>query len=321
MSTVMVLLVWAYMRPERGDYVGIGVSVSIRVDNAIRVSPNPVSLDLGVVDAVRVKLYKYNLTSPTITRDQEPLLVREQITRCTPVYDNWGSFRGYECRPSEKVYVTAGRASVPEPISYAVYKVYQQVLPGAPRVHVVASVSGVEFRRLAEPGKATEVAFPGARFRIEVTPYVHPPLFNGISTSYRDVSDRVREYSGRTHPAPSMSPWRGPALMEIETSKSRFLAAVSWPGVLAVTQLNTTYRGYAQLVAGQPFTVTPDEMVRVARARVDGGTLVVAVEQTVFANPPPGRPPDLRDYVGTHIVMTVAARNHYAAESIVVWVN
>jgi hypothetical protein len=338
MSTVMVLLVWAYFRPDpittyltgsgwrklydaNNPYVEFGVSVSIRVDNATRVSPNPASLDLGVVDAVRVKLYKYNLTSPTITRDQEPLLVREQITWCTPVYDNWGSLRGHECRPSEKVYPALRRASMPEPFSYAVYKAYQSLLPGAPRIHVVASVNGVEFRRPVEPGKATEVAFPGARFRIEATPYVHPPLFNGITTSYRDVSDRVREYSGRTHPAPSMSPWRGPALMEIETPKSRFLTALSWPGVLAVTQLNTTYRGYAQLVAGQPFTVTPDEMVRIARARVDGGTLVVAVEQTVFANPPPGRPSDLGGYAGVHIVMTVAARNHYAAESIVVWVS
>jgi hypothetical protein len=320
MSTVMVLLVWAYMRPERGDYVSIGVSVGIRVDNATRVSPNPVSLDLGVVDAVRVRLYRYNLTSPIVTRDWEPLLVREQITLCIP-YGYWAYIDYIECRPSEKVYLKTGRATVPEPISYAVYKVYQQVLPGAPGVHVVASVNGVEFRRPVEPGKATEVAFPGARFRIEATPYVHPPLFNGITTSYRDVSDRVREYSGRTHPAPSMSPWRGSALMEIETPKSRFLTALSWPGVLAVTQLNTTYRGYAQLVAGQPFTVTPDEMVRIARARVDGGTLVVTVEQVVFANPPPGRPPDLRGYVGTHIVMTVAARNHYAAESIVVWVS
>jgi hypothetical protein len=329
MSTVTVLLVWAYMRPDPyigvynadNPYVGISVGVGIRVANATRVSPNPASLDLGVVDAVRVKLYRYNLTSPTITRDYEPLLVREQITWCTPVYDNWGSFRGYECRPSEKVYPALGRASMPEPFSYAVYKAYQSLLPGAPRVHVVASVNGVEFRRAVEPGKATEVAFPGARFRIEATPYVHPPLFNGITTSYRDVSDRVREYSGGTHPAPSLSPWRGPALMEIETPKSRFLTALSWPGVLAVTQANTTYRGYAQLVAGQPFTVIPDEMVRIARARVDGGTLVVAVEQVVFANPPPGRPSDLRGYVGTHIVMTVAARNHYAAESIVVWVN
>jgi hypothetical protein len=317
---------YAGVYPDRfynanNPYVGISVGVGIRVVNATRISPNPVSLDLGVVDAVRVKLYRYNLTSPTITRDQEPLLVREQITWCTPVYDNWGRLRGHECRPSEKVYPALGRASMPEPFSYAVYKAYQSLLPGAPRIHVVASVNGVEFRRLVEPGKATEIAFPGARFRIEATPYVHPPLFNGITTSYRDVSDRVREYSGRTHPAPSMSPWRGPALMEVELPKSKFLAALSWPGVLAVTQLNTTYRGYAQLVAGQPFTVTPDEMVRIARARVDGGTLAVTVEQVAFANPPPGRPSDLRDYAGTHIVMTVATKNHYAAESIIAWVS
>jgi hypothetical protein len=118
-----------------------------------------------------------------------------------------------------------------------------------------------------------------------------------------------------------MSPWRGPALVEIETPKSRFLTALSWPGALAVTQLDTTYRGYAQLVAGQPFTVTPDEMVRMASARVDGRILVVTVEQVVFADPPAGRPPDLRGYAGAHIVITVAHRNHYATESIIAWVS
>jgi hypothetical protein len=316
MSTVMVLLVWAYMRPERGDYVSIGVSVGIRVDNATRVSPNPVSLDLGVVDAVRVRLYRYNLTSPIVTRDWEPLLVREQITRCVAV-NFWQGI--YECRPAEKVYVKAGRASVPEPISYAIYKVYQSLLPGAPRVYVVASVNGAEFRRLAEPGKATEVAFPGARFRVEATPYAHPPLFNGITTSYRDVSDRVREYSGETHPAPSLSPWRGPALVEVEIPKSRFLAALSWPGVLAVTQANTTYRGYAQLIAGQPFTVAPGEGYRVARAWVDGRALVVTVEQAL--DPRVGWTVDLRALAGTHIVITVASRNPYQAESIIAWVS
>jgi hypothetical protein len=325
MSTVMVLLVWAYLRPDPfiynadNPYVGISVGVSIRVADATRVALNPVSLDLGVVDAIRVKLYKYNLTSPTITRDQEPLLVREQISWCTRVYDNWGIFLGYECRPSEKVYPALRRASMPEPFSYAVYKAYQSLLPGAPRVHVVASVNGVEFRRIAEPGKATEVAFPGARFRIEATPYVHPPLFNGIGTSYRDVSDRVREYSGGTQPAPSLSPWRGPALMEIETSKSRFLAALSWPGVLAVTQANTTYRGYAQLIAGQPFTLTPGEGYRVARAWIDSRALVVTVEQTV--DPRAGWTVDLRALTGTHIVIAVASRNPYNAESIIAWVS
>jgi hypothetical protein len=243
--------------------------------------------------------------------------VREQITVCTST--RWLGV--YECRPSERVYAITGMASVPEPISYAVYKVYQSLLPGAPKVHVVASVNGVEFRRPVEPGKAVEVAFPGARFRVEAVPYAHPPLFNGITTSYRDVGDRVREYSGGTHPAPSMSPWRGPALVEIETPKSRFLATLSWPGALAVTQANTAYRGYAQLIAGLPYAVTPDEMVRIARARVDSGILVVTVEQTVFANPPPGRPPDLRDYAGTHVVITVANKNHYATESIIAWVS
>jgi hypothetical protein len=316
MSTVMVLLVWAYMRPERGDYVSIGVSVGIRVDNATRVSPNPVSLDLGVTDAVRIRLYKYNLTSPTITRDYEPLIVREQITRCVAV-SFWQGI--YECRPAERIYTYIGKAPVPEPISYAIYKVYQSLLPGAPRVYVVASVNGLEFRKLAEPGKATEVAFPGARFRIEATPHAHPPLFNGITTSYRDVSDRVREYSGGTQPAPSLSPWRGPALMEIETPKSRFLAALSWPGVLAVTQANTTYRGYAQLIAGQPFTVAPNEGYRVARAWVDGRALVVTVEQAL--DPRVGWTVDLRALTGTHIVITVASRNPYQAESIIAWVS
>ncbi len=336
MSTVMVLLVWAYMRPDpfltywtesglkryydaNNPYVTFSVGVGIGVANATRIASNPLSLDLGVVDAVRVKLYKYNLTSPTITRDQEPLLVREQITWCTPVYDRWGSIRGYECRPSEKVYPASGRASMPEPFSYAVYKVYQSLLPGAPRVYVVASVNGVEFRRPVEPGKVTEVAFPGARFRVEATPYAHPPLFNGIITSYRDVDDRVREYSGGTHPAPSMSPWRGPALMEIETPKSRFLAALSWPGVLAVTQFNTTYRGYAQLIAGQPFTVTPNEGYRVARAWVDSRALVVTVEQAL--DPRVGWTVDLRALTGIHIAITVASRNPYQAESIIAWVS
>jgi hypothetical protein len=333
MSTVMVLLVWAYMRPDplltywaggeikryydaNNPYVGLSVSVSIRVANATRVALNPVSLDLGVADAVRVKLYKYNLISfPTITRDWEPLLVREQTTRCTSVYGIPGQF----CEPSENVSLVYTRVSMPEPFSYAVYKVYQSLLPGAPRIHVVASVNGVEFRRAVEPGKATEVAFPGARFRVEVTSYAHPPLFNGINTSYRDVSDRVREYSGGTQPAPSLSPWRGPALFEVELPKSKFLAALSWPGVLAVTQANTTYRGYAQLVAGQPFTVTPGEGYRVARAWIDSRALVVTVEQTV--DPRVGWLGDLRALTGTHIVITVAPRNSYNAESIIAWVS
>jgi len=329
MSTVMVLLAWAYMRPDPfiGDYnsgnpyVNFSVGVSIRVVNATRVSLNPVSLDLGVTDAVRIRLYKYNLTSPTITRDYEPLIVREQITLCSPVYGEWAFIERIECRPSEKVYPGLGRVSVPvpEPFSYAVYKVYQSLLPGAPRVHVVASVNGVEFRRSAEPGRVAEVAFPGARFRVEATPYAHPPLFNGISTSYRDVSDSVREYSGGTHPAPSLSPWRGPALVEVELPKSRFLAALSWPGVLTVTQANTTYRGYAQLIAGLPFTVAPNEGYRVARAWVDGGAFVVTVEQAL--DPRVGWTVDLRALTGTHIVITVASRNPYQAESIIAWVS
>jgi len=316
MSTVMVLLVWAYMRPERGDYVSIGVSVGIRVDNATRVSLNPVSLDLGVVDAVRVRLYRYNLTSPIVTRDWEPLLVREQITRCVAV-NFWQGI--YECGPSEKVYVKAGRVSVPEPISHAVYKVYQSLLPGAPRVYVVASVNGVEFRRSVEPGKVAEVAFPGARFRVEATPHAHPPLFNGITTSHRDVSDRVREYSGGTHPAPSLSPWRGPALMEIETSKSRFLAALSWPGVLTVTQANTTYRGYAQLIGDKPYAITPSVSYRVVKAQVDSRSLVVTVEQTI--DPRSGWIADLRTLTGTYIVITITPRNSYETESIIAWVS
>jgi hypothetical protein len=170
-----------------------------------------------------------------------------------------------------------------------------------------------------EPGKATEVAFPGARFRVEAAPYAHPPLFNGITTSYRDVSDRVREYSGGTHPAPSLSPWRGPALMEVELPKSRFLAALSWPGVLAVTQANTTYRGYAQLIAGLPFTVTPNEGYRVARAWVDDRALVVIIEQAL--DPRVGWTVDLRVLTGTHIAITVASRNPYQAESIIAWVS
>jgi hypothetical protein len=328
MSTVMVLLVWAYMRPDPfigvynadNPYVGLSVSVSIRVANATRVALNSVSLDLGVTDAVRVKLYKYNLTSPTITRDYEPLLIREQITWCTPVYDNWGRIVGYECRPSEKVYSGLRRVSMPEPFSYAVYKVYQRLLPGAPRVYVVASVNGVEFRRAVEPGRAAEVAFPGARFRVEATPYAHPPLFNGINTAYRDIPNtRIREYSGGTQPAPSLSPWRGPALIEVELPKSKFLATLSWPGVLAVTQANTTYSGYAQLIAGQPFIVAPNEGYRVARAWADSRALVVTVEQTV--DPRVGWLVDLRALTGTHIVITVASRNPYQAESIIAWVS
>jgi hypothetical protein len=325
MSTVMVLLVWAYMRPgpnhynADNPYVTFSVSVGIRVDNATRVALNPVSLDLGVTDVVRVKLYRYNLTPPIITRDGEPFLAREQIATCIPRY-YYAVIDRIDCRFSEALRPVLMRGvSVPEPFSYAVYKVYQSLLPGAPRVYVVASVNGVEFRRLAEPGKATEVAFPGARFRVEVTPYAHPPLFNGIVTSYRDVGYVDREYSGGTQPAPSLSPWRGPALMEVELPKSRFLAALSWPGVLAVTQANTTYRGYAQLIAGLPFTLTPGEGYRVARAWVDGGALVVTIEQAL--DPRVGWTVDLRALTGTHIVITVASRNPYQAESIIAWVS
>jgi hypothetical protein len=327
MSTVMVLLAWAYMRPDpfigdynsRNPYVNFSVGVSIRVVNATRVSLNPVSLDLGVTDAVRIRLYKYNLTSPTITRDYEPLIVREQFTLCSPVYKEWVIIASIECRPAEKVYMTAGRVSVPEPFSYAVYKVYQSLLPGAPRVHVVASVNGVEFRRSVEPGRVAEVAFPGARFRVEATPYAHPPLFNGISTSYRDVSDRVREYSGGTHPAPSLSPWRGPALVEVELPKSRFLAALSWPGVLTVTQANTTYRGYAQLIGDKPYAITPSVSYRVVKAQVDSRSLVVTVEQTI--DPRSGWIADLRTLTGTYIVITITPRNSYETESIIAWVS
>jgi hypothetical protein len=72
-------------------------------------------------------------------------------------------------------------------------------------------------------------------------------------------------------------------------------------------------------MAGQPFTLTPGEGYRVARAWIDSRALVVTVEQTV--DPRAGWTVDLRALTGTHIVMTVATRNHYAAESIVVWVN
>jgi hypothetical protein len=108
-------------------------------------------------------------------------------------------------------------------------------------------------------------------------------------------------------------------LVEVEIPKSRFLAALSWPGVLAVTQANTTYRGYAQLIAGQPFTVAPGEGYRVARAWVDGRALVVTVEQAL--DPRVGWTVDLRALAGTHIVITVASRNPYQAESIIAWVS
>jgi len=339
MSAITVLLVWAYLRPDplivtqawtspntynyypyydaRNPYVSISVNIDVRVDSATRVEVEPTVLDLGASDVVRVKLYRYSLAPPRITRTNEPVISRTQSFECRGIPGLLGVCEEV-IHEAVNVYVSR-RVIVPEPFSHAVYRVYQLLLPGAPRVHVVASVNGVEFRRPVEPGKATEVAFPGARFRIEVTPHVHPPLFNGIMTSYRDVSDRVREYSGGTHPAPSLSPWRGPALVEIETPKSRFLTALSWPGVLAVTQANTTYRGYAQLVAGQPFTVTPGEGYRVARAWIDSRALVVTVEQTL--DPRAGWTVDLRALTGTHIVITVASRNPYNAESIIVWVS
>jgi hypothetical protein len=331
MSTITVLLVWAYLRPDPlitsyngqpyyshfNPYVIMNVDIIVRVDSATRVKVEPTLLDLGASDVVRVKLYRYSLAPPQVTRTNEPVTYRMESRECRAIPGLLGVCEEV-VRESVGVQVMR-RVDVPEPFSHAVYRVYQSLLPGAPRVHVVASVNGVEFRRPVEPGKATEVAFPGARFRVEATPYAHPPLFNGISTSYRDVSDRVREYSGGTHPAPSLSPWRGPALVEIETPKSRFLVAVSWPGVLAVTQANTTYRGYAQLVAGQPFTVTPGEGYRVARAWIDSRALVVTVEQTL--DPRAGWTVDLRALTGTHIVITVASRNPYNAESIIAWVS
>jgi hypothetical protein len=331
MSTITVLLVWAYLRPDPlitsyngqpyyshfNPYVIMNVNIIVRVDSATRVKVEPTLLDLGASDVVRVKLYRYSLAPPQVTRTNEPVTYRTESRECRTLPGLLGVCEEV-VRESVGVQVMR-RVDVPEPFSHAVYRVYQSLLPGAPRVHVVASVNGVEFRRPVEPGKATEVAFPGARFRVEATPYAHPPLFNGISTSYRDVSDRVREYSGGTHPAPSLSPWRGPALVEIETPKSRFLVAVSWPGVLAVTQANTTYRGYAQLVAGQPFTVTPGEGYRVARAWIDSRALVVTVEQTL--DPRAGWTVDLRALTGTHIVITVASRNPYNAESIIAWVS
>jgi hypothetical protein len=295
----------------------MNVNIIVRVDSATRVKVEPTVLDLGASDVVRVKLYRYSLAPPQVTRTNEPVISRSMSFECRGIPGLPGACEEI-VRESVGVQVMR-RVDVPEPFSHAVYKVYQSLLPGAPRVYVVASVNGVEFRRPVEPGKTTEVAFPGARFRLEVTPYVHPPLFNGISTSYRDVSDRVREYSGGMHPAPSLSPWRGPALVEIETPKSKFLAVLSWPGVLAVTQANTIYRGYAQLVAGQPFTVTPDEGYRVARAWIDSRALVVTVEQTV--DPRAGWTVDLRALTGTHIVITVASRNPYNAESIIAWVS
>jgi hypothetical protein len=334
LSAITVLLGWAYLRPDplivtytgnnyypyyndRNPYASISVNINVRVDNATRVKVEPTVLDLGASDAVKVKLYRYSLAPPQITRTNEPVIYTTQSRECRAIPGLPGACEEV-VRESVGVQVMR-RVDVPEPFSHAVYRVYQSLLPGAPRVHVVASVNGVEFRRPVEPGKTTEVAFPGARFRLEVTPHVHPPLFNGIMTSYRDVSDRVREYSGGTHPAPSMSPWRGPALVEIETPKSRFLTALSWPGVLAVTQANTTYRGYAQLVAGQPFTITSDEGYRVARVWIDGRALVVTVEQTL--DPRAGWTVDLRALTGTHIVITVASRNPYNAESIIVWVS
>jgi hypothetical protein len=331
MSTITVLLVWAYLRPDPlivsyngnpyyshfNPYVIMNVDIVVRVDSVTRVKVEPTVLDLGASDVVRVKLYRYSLTSPQITRTNEPVTYRTESRECRAIPGLLGVCEEV-VRESVGVQVMR-RVDVPEPFNHAVYRVYQSMLPGAPRVYLVASVNGVEFRRPVEPGKATEVAFPGARFRLEVTPHVHPPLFNGIMTSYRDVSDRVREYSGGTHPAPSLSPWRGPALVEIETPKFRFLTALSWPGVLTVTQANTTYRGYAQLVAGQPFTITSGEGYRVARAWIDSRALVVTVEQTL--DPRVGWTVDLRALTGTHIVITVASRNPYNAESIIVWVS
>jgi hypothetical protein len=331
LSAITVLLGWAYLRPDplivsyggvpyydaRNPYASISVNINVKVDSAMRVEVEPTVLDLGASDVVRVKLYRYSLAPPQITRTNEPVITRTQSFECRAIPGLPGACEEV-VRESVSVQVMR-RVDVPEPFSHAVYRVYQSLLPGAPRIHVVASVNSVEFRRPVEPGKTTEVAFPGARFRLEVTPYVHPPLFNGIMTSYRDVSDRVREYSGGTQPAPSLSPWRGPALVEIETPKSRFLTALSWPGVLAVTQANTTYRGYAQLVAGQPFTVTPGEGYRVARAWIDSRALVVTLEQTV--DPRAGWTVDLRALTGTHIVITVASRNPYNAESIIAWVS
>jgi hypothetical protein len=327
MSTVMVLLAWAYMRPDPfigfynkdNPYVTVSVSVSVRVDNATKVKVEPVTLDLGASNTVRVKLYKYNITPPAIVRDREPVLVREQVTMCTPVYGSWGSVAGYECKPSEKVYTSTRRATIPEPFSHSIYKVYQTLLPGAPRVEIVASTAGIEVRRAVEPGKVAEISLPGARVKVEAKPHVHPPLFNGITASYRDVNDRVREYTGGIQPAPSLSPWRGPALVEVELPETKLLAALSWPGALTITQANTTYKGYAQLVGGKPYTVTPNVSYRVAKALVDSKTLAVVVEQTL--DPRKGWTVDLNMQAGSHAIITITPRNPYEVESIIAWVN
>ncbi len=327
MSSTLVLLTWAYLRPDPfigvynrdNPYVYVNLNVYVKVDNATKVEIQPVMIDLGVLDAVRVRLYSYNLTSPAITRDREPALIREQVTLCTPIYDS-GRLTGYECKPSEKIYVKMVEGVViPEPFSHAIYNVYQKLLPRAPRVEIVVNTVDFEYRRFVEPGGATEVSFPASRMRLEVKPYAHPPLCNGLSTSYRDVDERVREYTGKTELAPNPSPWRGPALVEIEMPKGRFLVALSWPGVLAVTQANITYKGYAQLIGDKPYTITPNTGYRVAKAYVDSLTLMVTVEQTIDSRR--GWIADLSSFKGSHVIVTIASRNPHEVESIIAWIS
>ncbi len=326
MSSVLVLLTWAYMRPDPfigfynkdNPYVTINIDINIRVDNVTKVMIEPIALDLGSPSAVRVKLYRYNITSSTIIRDKEPTLVREQITWCTPVYDSWGKILGYECRPYEKVYIATRRTEIPEPLSHAIYNVYQKLLPEAPKVEIVASIGDLEVRRVVEPGKVTEISFPGARIKLSMIPHVHSPLYNGITTSYRDIGG-TREYTGGTQPAPNLSPWRGPALIEIELPQAKFLTAISWPGILTITQANITYKGYAQLLGDKPYTITPNISYRVAKTLIDSTKLKVIVEQTLDSRK--GWITSLNTYTSTHITITITSRKPYEMESIIAWVN
>jgi len=288
-STAVVLIAWGTLLPQGStDYPYVVLDISrlyVRVDNATRVYPRPAVLDLGTPEALKLRLYTYNVSVQTLDTYNE-------------------------------LSTTPDRVRAPDPISTAVYKVYTGELkpPMAPTVYLVIETKVGTSRRPLQPGVEVVAAYPSASFKVEVYPSWHPPLANGVNATYMWVDDRTKLYEGGTSIAPNPSPWAGPAVLEVETPAGRELTAISWPGKLEIIQAGVTWRGYAQIIPDQPYTVNPQAALRASPATIDPQTLTVRVTLTINAKD--GW--NLASFSGRHAIL-IAASNY--PESIVAWIN